>query len=201
MTSTRHPSLLHADTTALLIIDVQPRLSRFVPAREQVIATTIRLARLAEIYGLPIGLTEQNVDKFGATETPIIEAVAHQLVRPPLDKLEFSACASDSARDLVLTALDRPQIVIVGMETHICILQSALDLLHAGRQVHVVSDGVGARSKGAHKNGLRRMADAGVILTNWESVCYEVAYKAGDDRFRRMLNEVMKAEVAVPALA
>ena len=153
------------------------------------------------IYGLPVGLTEQNAEKFGPTEVAILEAVGPYLVRPPLDKLEFSGCAADTARTLVLEALDRPQIVLVGMETHICILQTALDLVHAGRQVHVVADGVGARSKAAHKNGLRRMEAAGVTITNWESVCYEVAYRAGDENFRRMLNEVMKADVVVPALA
>jgi len=201
----RHPTLLRAHDASLLIIDIQPRLSRLVPRRNEVIATTLRLIRLAEIFNLPVGLTEQNSAKFGHTERPIIEALAAveqnhvRLVHPPVNKLEFSACASDAARELTLKQLAGPQIILVGMETHICILQTALDLLHAGKQVHVVADGVASRGSAQHKNGLRRMQQAGCILTNWESVCYEVAYAAGTDQFREVL-KIMKADIVVPAI-
>lgn len=195
----RHPTLLRARDAALLIVDIQPRLSRFVPRRDEVIESTLRLIRLADIFALPIGVTEQNNEKFGITERPILDALMPGgLVRAPLNKLEFSACASDAARELTLTALDRDQIILVGMETHICILQSALDLLHAGKQVHIVTDGVASRGESQHQNGLARMAQAGCILTNWESVCYEVAYAAGDERFRRVLNEIMKVNFVAP---
>lgn len=198
----RHPNLLRAADAALLIVDIQGRLSRFVPYRDQVIATTLRLIRLAEIYGLPIGLTEQNRDKFGPTEAPILAALsAKGRGTVAVNKFEFSACASPEARTDAIDALQRSQIVLVGMETHICILQTALDLLHAGWQVHVVTDGVGSRGAATHQNGLERMSRAGCVLTNWESVCYEVAYAAGDDRFRRVLNEIMKADFPVPPVA
>ncbi|MCG3150913.1 MAG: putative hydrolase YcaC [bacterium] len=198
----RHPDLLRAADAALLIVDIQGRLARLVPHRDQVIATTLRLIRLAQIYGLPIGLTEQNRDKFGHTEAPILAALSGEgQGTVAVNKFEFSACASPDARTAAIDALQRPQIVLVGMETHICILQTALDLLHAGWQVHVVTDGVGSRSEATHQNGLERMARAGCVLTNWESVCYEVAYAAGDDRFRRVLNEIMKADFPVPPVA
>lgn len=198
----RHPDLLRAADAALLIVDIQGRLARFVPYRDQVIATTLRLIRLAEIYGLPVGLTEQNRDKFGPTEAPILAALPGDgQGTVAVNKFEFSACASPDARTAAIDVLQRPQLVLVGMETHICILQTALDLLHAGWQVHVVTDGVGSRGAATHQNGLERMARAGCVLTNWESVCYEVAYAAGDDRFRRVLNEIMKADFPVPPVA
>lgn len=198
----RHPQLLRASDAALLIVDIQPRLSKFVPRRDEVVSTTLRLIRLAGIYELPIGVTEQNSEKFGLTEDLLLDALPDdRLVRAPLNKLEFSACAADDARALTLTLLDRSQIILVGMETHICILQTALDLLHAGRQVHVVTDGVGARGETQHRNGLERMQAAGCVLTNWESVCYEIAYAAGDDRFRRVLNEIMKQSDAAMLLS
>lgn len=198
MSDIRHPQLLNRDTAALLIVDIQPRLSRLIPAREQVIATALRLIRLADIYGLPVGLTEQNRERFGPTEAPLLTALEGKTVAEPLNKLEFSACAAGASRELTLRQLNRQQIILVGVETHICILQTALDLLHAGRQVHVVTDGTASRAEFTHENGLARLAAAGCILTNWESVCYEIAFAAGDDRFRRMLEEIMKAQIIVP---
>ncbi|MEO7992955.1 MAG: isochorismatase family protein [bacterium] len=202
----RHPTILTPDRTALLIVDIQPKLSRFIPRRDLVVGTVLRLITLASIYRLPVALTEQNVDKLGATEAPITEALhdpmlqVHMAARP-LNKLEFSACASAAAEELVLTKLDRHQIILVGMETHICILQTALDLIANGRQVHLVTDGVGARGEENHLSGLARMEQAGCVLTNWESVCYEIATNAGDENFRRVLSEIMKANPRIPAVA
>ena len=197
----RHPTIASVDRAALLIVDIQPKLSRFIPRRDLVVETVLRLIKLAEIYSLPVALTEQNNEKLGLTEGPIRAALSQELVAPALNKLEFSACASEIAQNLVLRQLNRDQIILVGMETHICILQTALDLVHQGRQVQVVVDGVGSRAEETHLNGLARLAQAGCILTNWESVCYEIAVQAGDERFRRVLNEIMKGEFRVPAVS
>ncbi|MEJ2436053.1 MAG: isochorismatase family protein [Pseudolabrys sp.] len=102
----------------------------------------------------------------------------------PLEKTAFSCCAAEGFNTALDGAPERHQIVLTGMETHVCVLQTALELQAAGRQVFVVADAVCSRAKANHKNALRRLASAGVIVANTESMLFEWMRDAKHPQFK-----------------
>jgi len=163
------PLLTRAQDSLVVVMDVQQKLAAVMPngIREQLIERVNVLLTTANTLSVPIVVTEQYPTGLGHTE----QALAEQLTAavPVIEKTVFSAM---NAADFVahIEQSERKQIVLMGMETHICILQSALELQAAGYQVFVVEDAVSSRSKANQHNALQRMRHAGVIVTNVESV-------------------------------
>lgn len=169
-----NPSLTHAGDTALVVIDIQERLAAVMPARDAVVRNTGILVQAAARLGVPVVVTEQYPKGLGATVSELAAGLPTTAVR--IEKTSFSACGS-----LPLTAR---QVVIAGMEAHVCVLQTALELAAAGREVFVVADAVCSRAGANSANALARMQTAGVIITNTESVVFEWLRDANNQHFR-----------------
>jgi len=187
------PTLARADDVVVVIIDIQERLAAVMNQRDKVVARSIKLARAAALLGAPIIATRQYPKGLGPVVPEVDEALtelARQGARvAEVDKTAF-CCAAEPAFQSALRATGRTQVVLCGMETHICVAQTALALAAEGHQVHVVADACCSRETEAHDVALDRLRSAGVVVTLTESVMYEAVGEAGTDRFRSLLDIV-----------
>lgn len=180
-----HPDLIDRDEAALVVIDIQERLAAVMERRAGVVAAAARLVRLAELVGWPVVVTRQYPAGLGDTVaelTGVLSAAAAAVV----DKTAFCACLEPAFLDAV-DATGRSQFVVVGMETHICVTQTALAMSARGARVQVVDDACCSRADGDHDGALARLRSAGVTVTRSESVMYEAVARAGTDEFRSLL--------------
>lgn len=166
--------MARAADSALAIIDVQERLAAVMPARDAVVRAAGILAEAAARLGIPVIVTEQVPKALGRTVAEL--AAKMPATCAPIEKTAFSACGA--------LAIERPQVVLAGMETHVCILQTALELAAAGKQVFVVEDAVCSRAEANRANALARMRAAGVVVTNTESVLFEWLRDSAHGEFR-----------------
>ncbi|MCX8069003.1 MAG: hydrolase [Thermodesulfovibrionales bacterium] len=171
---------LHKDKSVLMVIDIQERLAKVMDRRDGVIKNTIHLIELAKLYKIPIVVTEQYPKGLGHTVNEIKEALNEY---KPLEKLSFDCC-SESSIDDTIRGLNRSQIIITGMETHICVLQTTLSLLKKGYDVHLVSDGVCSRTDDNMIVGLNMMRDAGAVITSTETALFQLLKIAGTEEFK-----------------
>ncbi len=174
--------------SAFIVIDVQDAFLAPVADKARIISRTKFLIENAKLLSVPILATEQYASRMGVTTAEVLDALGPECQR--FDKLCFSCAKSDPFRS-ALSGLRKPQLVLGGIETHICVAQTALDLHEAGWQVFVCADAVGARSRLAHEIALARLASAGCIITHTESVCYEWLSTAESSEFKRAL-EIVK---------
>jgi nicotinamidase-related amidase len=170
---------------ALVIVDVQEGFRDAIPGFEQVAAAVATLARGAEVMELPIVVTEQYPKGLGATVPEVASALPAGT--EPLAKTEFSAAAADGF-DLG----DREQAIVCGIETHVCVNQTALDLLDRGVEVHVAADAVGSRSDANRELGLAKAERAGAWLTSVETALFELLGAAGSDRFKAVQRLILE---------
>jgi nicotinamidase-related amidase len=148
-----------------------------VPGYEQVVRAAATLARGAEALGVPVVVTEQYPKGLGRTDPAVAEALPDGV--EPLEKIEFSA-ASAPGFDLG----GRDQVVLCGIEAHVCVAQTALELLDRGLAVHVAADAVASRSVENEAIGLRRTERAGAVPTSVETALFELLGRAGTDEFK-----------------
>jgi len=178
----RHPTLLDRQHTALVVIDIQDRVHTVMRYRETVETNAVKLIRGCQLLHVPILLTEQYPKGLGHTISSVRNALQTTL---PLQKMTFSCCGSD---DLLksLTEQGIKQVVLAGIETHVCVLQTALDLLARDYQVHVVRDAVSSRHELDHQTALQRLQEAGAIITTAESVLFELLARADVAEFKEV---------------
>ncbi len=167
------------ENSFLAIIDVQERLVAAMPNAEQVVARCLRLAEAARLLGVPAVLTEQYPKGLGPTTAALAKALP-----PPADKLAFS-CAGCAAFDEAVTG-GAAAAVIAGLETHVCITQTCLDLVAQGVGVFVAVDAVASRHAIDHNTALRRLEAAGVVLTTSEAVLFEWCRTAEHPQFQKI---------------
>jgi len=167
-----------------VIVDMQEPFLRSVWERERLVTNVIILLEAARQFRMPIVPTQQNTDRMGPTIPEIAKKLPSLCV--PFDKMCFSCCA-DNALMSEIQRSGRKQVILCGVEAHICIAQSALDLLAHGLQVHVAADSVSSRNQSNWQLGLNRIDRAGGILTSTESAVYELLEEAGTPEFREML--------------
>ncbi len=174
---------LNASTSQLIVIDIQPKLCAVMPAdaATRTVQNTIILLQGANALEIPLTVTEQYPQGLGATG-PELNTHFGQTI--PIEKTAFSAC--DVPKFNQQLHRDKPQVVLTGMETHICVLQTALDLLAADKQVFVVGDAVVSRNSANQANALERLRQAGCIITNTESVLFEWLGHAKHPHFRAL---------------
>jgi len=166
-------------TSALLVVDFQSRLMPAIEDGTAVVANARRLLAAAGLLDVPMMFTEQNAGGLGAT-VPELDPAAHG---PVLPKMTFDAC-----RDGGLAKLpDRPDLVVAGCEAHVCVLQTVLGLLDAGRRVYVVQDALGARRAESKSVALPRMERHGAEIVTTEMVIFEWLATAEHPRFRAAL--------------
>ncbi|MBN2248238.1 MAG: isochorismatase family protein [Coriobacteriia bacterium] len=184
--------VITADDAVCVLIDVQTSLADVMPTRNQTVAAGRLLLRVADRIGVPVIVTRQNPARLGDTVPELLEVVGPHV---PVDKMTFN-CLAESAFEVRLEATDRRTVVIAGMETHICVLQTALALLRAGYSVHVVADASCSRRETDRMVALDRLRGAGAIVTTAEQVVYEAVGAAGTPAFRDVLRFVKERDGA-----
>lgn len=190
--STRHPGLADRDECVLVVVDIQDRLADAMPRRAETVAAAAMCVRAAGVLGVPVVVTRQYPRGLGDTVPEIASALDAAGARDALtsvDKLAFCACEEPAFMQAV-RACGRTQAAIAGMETHICVTQTALALGEAGMRVHVVADACCSRRDVDHRTALDRMRAEGAVVTVAESLVYEWLERAGTEDFRAVLELV-----------
>ncbi len=175
----RSPELMRPDDTGLLVVDLQERLLAVQADSERVIWNVRRLLDGAKVLGVPSAATEQYPEKLGGT----VPDLAKRLSSPPQSKLAFSCGGCDTIFS-AWRAAGIHRVLVCGIETHVCVQQTVLDLLAAGFQVLVAVDAVNARFAIDHEISLRRMESSGALLTTTEAALFEWCGTAGTAEFK-----------------
>ena len=175
--------MLKIDDTVLVIIDVQGKLATLMHRKDEFFANLVKMVRGAKVLEIPILWNEQLPDKLGPTIPELKEVLADT---PLYVKKTFSCCGLDSF-NAALTKQGRKQILLMGMETHICVYQSAIDLLRLGHEVHVIADCVSSRIPHNIQIGLDAMKDAGAKITSLEMALFDLMQVAEGDKFRQIV--------------
>lgn len=178
----RHKTTLQQEATGLLIIDIQQRISAVMKYRKRVVANVVKLIQGFQILKLPIFITEQYRKGLGPTEQPILDLINESAI---VEKIHFSCCAATPLMNQIRKQ-NIQQIVVCGIETHVCVLQTSLDLLAEGFQVHLALDAISSRTKLDHMTAIDRMMQAGIIPTTTESALFELLVRAGSPEFKQI---------------
>jgi isochorismate hydrolase len=174
------PDLMVAEDSALLVIDAQVKLLEIVPQRARIVWNIRRLLDAADVLRVPISATEQYPERLSPTVPELRERVGDAS-----SKLCFSACVCGDIFEQ-WRADSRYRVLLCGIETHVCIMQTALDLAAAGFEPYVAVDAVGARYEIDHEMALRRMESSGVILTTTETAMFEWCRTADRPEFKKI---------------
>lgn len=169
---------LNKDNTILVVIDFQEKLMKAMSQSDKVYKNTNLLLVAAEQMGIPVIVTEQYPRGLGDTVKEIKE---HLVDCQYIEKIKFSAF---EGLQEFLTDNNRKTILITGSETHICVFQTTRDLVEAGYNVQVVKDAVCSRFKENHQNGLELMKDLGAVVTNTETVLFDLLKVSGSPEFK-----------------
>jgi nicotinamidase-related amidase len=183
---TRIPRLRPNDIL-FVFIDLQKKLLNEIDVAKRIVDNNRALLEVAELLGIPIIVTSQYRKGLGDLEEEIAEKVPGKV----LDKTTFS-CTLDPAFTQELEKYPGRSIVVTGVETHICVLQTALDLMERGRNVAVVTDSVAARKEEDHQRGLNRMEKSGAIMVTKEMLIYELLERSDVPEFKKILPLIKK---------
>jgi nicotinamidase-related amidase len=175
---------LNSQQCALVVIDIQEKLLPPIYEKERMVRNSQLLIRLAKILSLPIMATTQYSKGLGPT-VPEIASLLPEVT--PMDKLEFGCFGNSGFCSSIAQLSKRNTLLLCGMETHICVLQTALGALNQGYIVHVAADAVSSRAELNWKLGLQRMRDAGAVISSTEMMIYELLGKSGSLEFKEML--------------
>jgi nicotinamidase-related amidase len=178
--------MLKLDNTVLLIIDMQGKLWNVMTEKEALLENSLKLIKGLQILGVPMILTEQNPKGLGPTLPEIIQVLPETVAIP---KYTFSCCQNPEFMQAVAN-LKRKQILICGIEAHICVYQTSLDLINKGYEVQVVADVVSSRVIRNKDIALSRLQSEGVRLTVTEMAQYELLQTAENPKFKEMLKVV-----------
>jgi nicotinamidase-related amidase len=179
------PTLCDATRSLLLVVDIQPALTTAMPEQEAelMLNNTASLLQAAGTLGIPVLLTEQYPKGLGTTEPSLLEQLPAAARK--FEKTGFSCCAAEGfAKALADTGRD--QIIMVGQETHVCVLQTAFDLLNRGLPLFVAEDATCSRQSTHKLFALERMRTAGATITNYESVLFEWLRDAAHPDFKTL---------------
>jgi len=177
--------MLNRDEAALVVIDVQGKLARLMDESADLLANLAKLIQGAKVLGLPVVVTEQNPEGLG----PTVPEIAAHLPPERIAKRAFSCCG-EPAFLAHLAALGRRQLVLAGIEAHVCVCQTALDLVGRGYRVEVVADAVSSRTARNRQIALDRMRAGGVGVTSVEMALFELLGAAEGDAFKAILKIV-----------
>ncbi len=176
---------LERERAALVIVDVQEAFAKAVPRYGLVVRAAATLARGAAALGVPVIVTEQYPKGLGRTDPAVAAALPDGV--EPLEKVEFSAAGAPGF-DLA----GRDQVLLCGIEAHVCVAQTALELLERGVAVHVAADAVASRSAENEAIGLRRTERAGAVPTSVETALFELLGRAGTDEFKAVQRLILE---------
>ena len=179
----RHPNLLQRDASLLLVVDMQSAFSGTIVGWESVCKNVSLLIQSARAMQIPVVATTQNSLKLGGLAPEISAALGNVRLH---DKMAFS-CAQDPFASEAIRHPRRSQIVICGVETHLCVAQTALDLTANGFRVTVAADAVSSSTTEKHQLGMERLRGSTVLPASAEAVVYEWLGAAGTAEFRALL--------------
>lgn len=176
-------NLCDASDSAVIVVDIQEKLCQTMPDKviKRLVKNSNNILTAANIIDIPVIVTEQYPKGLGATHPDIIANLSED--SKTFEKTQFSCCEAEGFLGH-LNALNKHQIILIGMETHICILQTALQLKAMNVEVFVVADAVSSRARDNYEISLRRLEQAGVIITNTESVLFEWLKDSTNNNFR-----------------
>lgn len=178
----RFSKLLRIDTTALLIIDIQERILPVISNHQRVVDNTIKLIKGFKVLSLPIYYTEQYPKGLDPTAKAIFDELGDI---KPFDKMSFSCSgAGDLFEEFRKKKLT--QIVVCGVESHVCVQQTVLDLIENGFQVNLAADAVSSRKEIDYQTALQRMRHHGVEVTTAESILFELLNVCGTPQFKEV---------------
>lgn len=167
----------------LLIIDMQEKVLAPIPVREQLVANCGKLIEAAKLFSVPVVITEQYPKGLGPTVSELRGRLS-DITTP--EKLRFSAVETLNWGMAAERSDDRFKVVVAGIEAHVCVLQTVLDLLICGYQVHIAADAIGSRGKLDWKLALKRMASSGAVITTTEAILFEWCETAGTAEFKQL---------------
>lgn len=178
------PRHLTADTSVLVIVDVQGKLAQIMDGADALQQALATLIQGAQLFDIPILWLEQLPDKLGPT-SPALQLLLSKNASP-IAKQHFSGWRCNAFR-AQLTQLNRPNVILAGIETHVCVYQTCNDLLAEQYHVHLVADAVSSRAQANKQLGIQMMTSRGAQLTNVESLLFELQHEAQGERFRALL--------------
>ncbi len=173
--------------SALCVIDVQEKLIPTIPTGQQVTAECCRLVQAANLFDTPVLFTEQYPKGLGPTVSPIATKIMHQNA---IEKLSFSCCGMPTFLDQI--PQDVETLIVCGIETHICVAQTVLDVLQLGFRVCIAVDAVGSRREHDHTVALRRLEGSGAVLSTTEAILFELCKTAENPAFKKMQRLIAK---------
>lgn len=178
--------MLKTENTALIVVDVQGKLAQLMSGKQALFENLRKIIQGIQALGIPILWAEQKPEGLG----PTIPEVAELLVGiAPISKSSFSCCRNQHFLE-ALKAVNRTQVLIAGIEAHVCVYQTAMDLVGLGYEVEVVTDAVSSRTIENKTVALRKMSHAGVRLTSTEMALFELLETADADPFKKILKIV-----------
>lgn len=177
----RHQNLLDADRAVLVIVDLQEKFAPAIDQFDRIAARSAIVAQAAKLLGVPIVMTEQSPEKLGGTVDEIRRVVGDDV--KPIDKTAFSCCGAD-AFCAQLKQSQRRQVMLCGIESHVCMNQTAHDLLAMGYQVHLLTDCTSSRTAANRELGISKMLGSGALPSSSEMAVFELMRDAKHERFR-----------------
>ena len=166
--------------TVLVVVDIQEKLAAVMGERQKVIRNSLHLVEAAKVLHFPVLLTEQYPKGLGPTVPEIKEALP---LYKPVEKLMFGCCGEPMFMKAI-AATGKGRVILCGMETHVCVLQTCLGLVKEGYIVHVVQDAICSRAEENYRIGVEFMRDAGAVITGTETVLFQLLEKAGTEEFK-----------------
>lgn len=176
--------MLNSDDSILIIVDIQEKLIRVMHEKEKMLENITKLIKGIVLLGIPILITEQYPRGLGQTVSEIASLIPDY---KPIPKLSFSCCGNQQFMQ-ALGQSGKTQILLIGIESHVCVYQTAIDLINLGYQVNVVTDCVSSRTKENIHLALRRIENEGAKLTGTEMALFELLKIAEGDKFKDISN-------------
>ncbi len=178
--------MLTVDNTTLVVVDIQEKLVPVMSESDKLVARAVRMVKAASLLALPVVVTEQIPEKIGQTLPELSEELENY---SPIGKSSFG-CLGEPAFLEALKATKRPNVLLIGIESHVCVYQTARQLLDMGYQVHIVIDAISSRSPENKQIAVQAMTAAGAVPTCTETVLFELLQDAKHEKFRDILKLV-----------
>ena len=195
-------ALLDVDRSIVVVIDFQGKLMEMIERSKLVVASAVRLIKIADLFKVPVVMTEQYAKGLGGTHPEIRAAFdAASTEKRYLDKTNFGCCGDPGFEGLLREvrpgmAPGQRQVVVGGIEAHVCVMQTVLELLGTGHEVHLCWECVSGRGAEYRMHALDRMTQAGATLTNHESVAFEWARHKDHPAFKAVSNLLKEGQLA-----
>ena len=173
---------IFSNNTVALVIDIQEKLFPHIDNHDRMLRNSEILLAGLQVLGIPVIVTEQYPKGLGSTINEIRNLITDF---HPIEKLSFSCCGEENFLKTV-QGYGKRNIVILGIETHVCVLQTVMDLIERGYQPVIIEDCVSSRKPSDREIALKRMAREGVIITTYESILFELCEVAGTDQFKQI---------------